>query len=234
MGKSLLANTLLIFAIAITSLAFGSVYAADWPTPFEQTFKSSYSGIPVTTERTLQELDDGKYQFRIYSKNFLARYDEKSIFQLNSDGSIQPLEHSVRSKVFGVSRSEVTQFDWENLEAIYTKSDETKVTDIEPGILDRVLYQLLLPEDLAEGNMQPEYQFVDRGRLKIYQFEVLTEEPVETREEEINALKLRRITDREGRETLIWFAPEHDYQLVKISHTEDDGGDYHMLLADKL
>lgn len=234
MGISRLSALRSVLLTIVIYLASSAALAEDWPAPFEQTFKSSYSGIPVTTERSLTALEDGTYQFRVYSKNFLARYDEKSIFQLDPKGDIQPLEHSVKSRVFGVSRSETTDFDWETMEATYTKSGETKVTAIEHGMLDRVLYQLLLPEDLADGNTQPAYDFVDRGRLKTYEFEVLAEETIETKEEEINALKLRRITDKEGRETLVWFASEHDYQLVKISHTEDDGGDYHMVLSDKL
>lgn len=220
----------------VITLVFASqsLWAISPPEPFEQEFKSTFSGFRVTSERSLKLLDDGRYEFSVKSKNLIARYEEKSIFWLDEAGQIFPLEHSVSSKVFGVSRLEETLFDWVALKATYTKGDTIRTIDLEPGLLDRGLYQLLIPEDLAAGITEPSYEFVDRGRIKTYTFGVIEEEEVELVDDKVLAVKMKRINDDDEKETLIWFASNQDYQLVKISHIDEDGSDYHMLLKGKL
>jgi len=114
-------------------------YAADFPAPFSQSFKSTLAGFRLNSERTLRELEDGRYEFSVTAKSVMARYSEKSIFRLDSNGDIFPLEHSVKSRVFGISRSEHTQFDWEQRQATYKKKKKVREVDIEPGILEMCL-----------------------------------------------------------------------------------------------
>lgn len=199
--------------------------------PFEQEFSAKLGGLRVSADRTLRQLDDGNYEFRLNARKIIARYEEKSVFRIDDQGQIYPLEHSVVSKVFGIARRETTIFDWETLQATYTKRDTVRTVDIQPGLLDRALYQLLLPRDLAAGITEPTYEFIDRGRLKTYIFGIVDQEQIELVDDEVTALKMTRINEEDNdKTTLVWFAPDHDYELVKISHIDEDGSDYLMTL----
>ena len=201
--------------------------------PFDKEYKMTLSGISVTAHRSLQKLDDGNYLFQLKAKNLLSRYEEKSLFKVDDSGQMYPLEHSVKSRVLGISRKEITTFDWANALATYTKKDTVRTAEIQPGYLDRVLYQLLVSEDLNAGAKELAYDFIDRGRLKTYEFEIVAEETIELRNTEVTAVRINRINQRnKDKETHIWFAPDREYELIKISHIDKDGSDYHLELKD--
>lgn len=195
---------------------------------FQNEYRSKFEGFGVTTVRTLTLLDDGTYLFRVRSSNFLAKLDEKSHFRINEAGEYQSLEHTMERSVLGVRREENTQFDWEAGEVTFERRDDTRVLPLEPGYTDRTLYQYLMELDLAEGVEMPSYMVVDRGRIRDFTFEQLGEELIDIAGEEVSAIKLRRITEDDDRETLAWFAPSMDYRLVQIIHSEKDGSEYEM------
>lgn len=228
MSSNVFALTLLLVCLSIPASA------QEFLEPFRQEFKMTLGGFKVSSVRTLSQLEDGNYELQLRAKNMIARYEEKSIFILDDNDQILPLQHSVSSKVFGISRHQKTLFDWDEKKATYTKKDTTRTVDIETGLLDRALYQLLIPRDLTAGITEPSYDFVDRGRIKNYTFGVLDEEQVDLADDRVLAVKLKRIQEDADKETLIWFAPEHGYELVKIAHTEEGGSDYHMVLKGEL
>ena len=221
---------LAFWLLSLIGLFSQPVYAAEIPAPFAQKFKATLAGFKLSAQRTLRKLDNDQYEFSVVAKNLVARYTEKSTFRVDSNGDIFPLSHSVKSKIFGVARTEQTAFNWETGLATYRKKDTIRSIDIQPGVLDRTLYQLLLPADLAAGNLEPSYAFIDRGRLKTYQFTVLAEEEVELADTSVSALKLTRVQESKKRQTLIWIAPEHNYEVVKISHLDEEGSDYKLVL----
>lgn len=215
----------LIVILTIWLIALPAV-AADLL--FENEYRSRFEGFGVKTVRSLTLLDDGTYLFRVESSNFLAKLDEKSHFRITEDGVYQPLEHESTRRVLGIRREERTVFDWETREATYKRRDDTRIVDIEPGYTDQTLYQYLMELDLQQGVEQPSYQVVDRGRLREFTFERLGEEQLDVDGDNMLALKLRRITEDDSRETLVWFVPEMDYRLVQIIHSEKDGSEYEM------
>ena len=94
-----------------------------------------------------------------------------------------------------------------------------------------MLYQLLISQDLNAGLTEVSYDFIDRGRVKTYEFTVVAEEEIELRKAKISAVQINRINQKnKDKETKIWFAPDRGYELVKISHIDKDGSDYHMEL----
>ncbi len=195
---------------------------------FSNEYESRFEGFDVSTTRTLTRLDDGTYLFKIESSNFIARLDERSHFRITEDGQYQSIEHRVSRRVLGVRREENTRFDWETGEVTYERRDDRRVLPLLPGYTDRTLYQYLMELDLAQGIDMPSYQVVDRGRLRDFTFERLGEELINVDGQEMLALKLKRVTEDDDRETLVWFAPTLNYRLVQIHHTEDDGAEYSM------
>ena len=230
--KQLLVTAFIFFVFlnAHAARAQGQNYL-DALEPFEQVFSAKLAGFNVSAHRTLQQLEDGTYELRLNARKIVARYEEKSIFRVDEQGQIFPLEHSVISKIFGIGRKEITVFDWESLQATYTKGDTIRTADIQPGFLDRALYRLLMTPDLAAGITEPTYQFVDRGRIKTYIFGIIDHEQLELVDDEVTAIKMKRINEEDDdKETLIWFAPDHNYELIKVTHTDEDGSNYFMTL----
>ena len=50
---------------------------------------------------------------------------------------------------------------------------------IEPGIHDKLSYQLQMPADIADGKTSLSYQVADGGRLQTYRFNVTGEDRVD-------------------------------------------------------
>ena len=72
------------------------------------------------------------------------------------------------------------------------------------------------------------YDVVDKGRIRNFTFENLGVEDIQIDDQDLSAFKLRRITEDNERETLVWMAADLDFQIVKIYHREDEDEEYTM------
>ena len=210
------------------SLAIAGLLHAE-ETLFSQEFQTRIQGVSITTNRSLVLLDDGNYQYRLKSSNFLVKMEETSLFERLEDGSFRPLSNHSSRKILGISKESSTDFDWLTMRATYRQGDEVKETTLEKGMVDRTMYQYLMELDMRAGRPLLSYEVVDRGRVRNFTFENLGVEDIEIENEMMSAFKLRRLLDdeEEDRETLVWLSADLDYELVKIFHT-DDGDDYTM------
>jgi len=69
---------------------------------------------------------------------------------------------------------------------------------------------------------QFEYRLVDeKGQEDEQTFQVKDEVMLELPYGDVKALEVARIRENSDRETLYWFAPEHDYLLVKMTQIEE-------------
>jgi len=214
--------------ISLILLTLGLHIQAD-ETLFSQEYKTRIEGIPITTTRSLVLRDDGTYRFRIRSSNFLARFQESSYYELLEDGSLRPFLNQSERRIFGVASKSETRFDWESMIAIFERDDDDlRETPLEPGMVDRTLYQYLMELDMRAGRPVLSYDVVDKGRIRNFTFENLGVEDIEIDNELMSAYKFRRETETDERETLVWMAANMDYEIVKIYHRERDDTEYTM------
>lgn len=198
-------------------------------TIFSQEYKTRIEGIPITTTRSLVLRDDGTYRFRIRSSNFLAKFEESSYYEVLEDGSLRPFLNQSERSVFGVSSESETRFDWEAKLAVFKRDkDDPKEVSIEEGMVDRTLYQYLMEIDMRAGRPVLSYDVVDKGRIRNFTFENLGVEELQIEDATLSAFKLRRITETDERETLVWMAADLNYEIVKIYHREDEDSEYTM------
>lgn len=197
-------------------------------TIFSQEYKTRIQGISITTTRSLVKRDDGTFRFRIRSSNFFVKFEETSLFEELDDGSFRSLSNESERKIIGISNKNSTLFDWDNMVATFRRDGNTTETPIEPGMLDRTLYQYLMELDMQAGRPVLSYDVVDKGRIRNFTFENLGVEDMEIDDQDLSAFKLRRITEDNQRETLVWMAADLDYQIVKIYHREDEDEEYTM------
>lgn len=197
-------------------------------TIFSQEYKTRIQGISITTTRSLVLRDDGIFRFRIRSSNFFVKFEETSLFEQLDDGSFRSLSNISERKILGISNKNSTIFDWENMLATYKRGRDIIETALEPGMLDRTLYQYLMELDMRAGRPLLSYDIVDKGRIRNFTFENLGVENIEIDDQDLSAFKLRRITEDDERETLVWMAADLDFQIVKIYHREDEDEEYTM------
>lgn len=198
-------------------------------TIFSQEYKTRIEGIPITTTRSLVLRDDGTYRFRIRSSNFLARFQESSYYEVLEDGTLRPFLNQSERRVFGVGSKSETRFDWNTMQAEFERDDDPlKLTSLEEGMVDRTLYQYLMEIDMRAGKPLLSYDVVDKGRIRNFTFENLGVEDLEIDGSILSTFKLKRITETDERETLVWMAADLNYEIVKIYHREEDDTEYTM------
>lgn len=219
-------KTLLIIGLLLS----GSIAVAD-PTPFRAVYKTDYKGLPVsaTAIRELKQVSDHQYLFTSTAKSFFISVTEQSLFYWQ-DRAI-PLEYQYSRKGIGKNRDDRMTFDWQSNTATREELD----FDIIPGTLDRLLYQLQMREDLnaADGDQWPkmQYEVADRGRTRVYNFEVTGREVISTPLGDIDTIRATRIRKDNERVTTFWLAPDYDFLLVRFLQQEEKGG-FELLLKE--
>jgi hypothetical protein len=90
---------------------------------------------------------------------------------------------------------------------------EVPLTD---GMLDRMSADLQVTLDLQAGRSPENYTMVHRNSAKTYTFSYEGTEQVETPAGTFNAVKYLRQREGSSRAATIWYAPELEYQPVKV------------------
>ena len=84
---------------------------------------------------------------------------------------------------------------------------------------DKLLYQLTLMRDLQNDRKELAYLIPDRGELKIYRFNRLKEEDIDTPLGKLHTIALQ--WSRDDRVTKLWCAPKYNYLPVQIEQVEN-------------
>lgn len=198
--------------------------------PFYHEYKSTFAGFGAKSSRELKEVEPGVWELSLKARNLIARYEETSQFILDENGYPVPQRHYFRGRLFGVSREEITVFDWQEKTASWQRGDDQRTAKLHQGVVDRILYQILVPMDVEAGKEKTTYEFVNRGDLRSYQFATMGTESMRFDDRQVETIKLERVYDEDEKQTTVWIAPELNYEIVKIIHHDDDGADYRMEL----
>jgi hypothetical protein len=125
-------------------------------------------------------------------------------------------------------------FDWPTKFITGTDRNDAVKIPLNTGVLDKSTYQLALQHDVAAGKKSMSYQVVDGDEVDTYDFRVLGSEKVDTKAGQIDAIKVERVRDptQSKRITVMWFAKDWDYLLVRLQQVENDGKEYNIMLLD--
>ncbi|KAA0875150.1 DUF3108 domain-containing protein [Nitrincola tapanii] len=218
--------------LVFASLISPSLLAASL-TPFKATYTHELNaGISVSGEavRELSQTENGDWLLAIEASAMVASIKETTRFTAK-DHQIQPLEYDYQRRVLGKRRAAHLSFDWDSGKVTTDIDNKPWKMNIQPGVHDKLSYQMQLPLDLAQGAKQMRYEVADGGQIQTYQFKVVGEEQIQTPMGDFTAIKVAR--DRgEGseRETYLWLAPALDYMVVRLHQIESDGKEYSLLL----
>jgi hypothetical protein len=221
----------LFLFLAVLSLP-ASLMAAELQ-PFSASYTADWKQLPIsgTAQRSLQTQEDGSWKLDFSASMLIAGLNETSWLKIHN-GDVQPQKYRYARNGMGKSKKIKQDFDW--IAQVVTGSDRgtpIKVTLIQ-GVQDKSSYQLALQRDVAEGKSSMSYQVIDGDELDTYDFRVLGEESVETMVGSVDAIKVERVRDptQSKRKTVLWFAKDWDFLLVRLQQIEKDGKEYQIIL----
>lgn len=125
-------------------------------------------------------------------------------------------------------------FDWNAKKVTGSDRGNPVSLTLNRGLLDKSTYQLVLQKDVADGKQSMSYQVLDGDEIDTYDFRVLGSENVRTRAGLIEAIKVERVRDptQSSRKTVLWFAKDWGYLLVRLHQVEKDGKEYQIMLKE--
>jgi hypothetical protein len=224
------------FLILITTLALSAFLSAEESveTPPLSTFTAKFevevAGMKMgEIERTLKQHENGLYEQTslIYTTGFFSvfrsdRFEEHSFWHWQDN---TPVPQRYTYHYTGGSKGEVYEqldFDWQAQTVDSLREGKTTTLEIEPGVVDKLSYQVALVRDLQAGKKTFMYKVADRGDIRHIRYEVVGTETLDTPWGKKRTLKVKRKTLTNERVTILWFAPDLDYMVVRL--IQDDNG----------
>jgi uncharacterized protein DUF3108 len=189
--------------------------------PYHLVYDATIKGMDIQAERYLEREGDS-YKLVSKADTLLASITEKGTFKVDSTGHILGQQYTYERNIFGIKKNESLTYDRAAGVANYQKKKKQRQVKLDSDYLDKLTYQIQLQRDLIRGNTPLQYQVIDRGKIKQYNFEIMGEEIVDTALGSINTVKVHRVREDSDRETYLWFAPQMNYLLVQIWQNEDD------------
>jgi hypothetical protein len=234
-GFKLFSKFLVLLSVALSwSLTAGADEAITLK-PFSASYEINWkSGISLNgnTVRKLSKNENGTWNFESKASAMFASVFESTQFKWQNS-QIIPLKYHFKQSVLGKKRIADVNFDWEQLKVTNNVENKPWKMPISEGVQDKLSYQLLLQQDLARGLEEFNYSVADGGKLKQYKFVVDGKEIIEAPIGSYETIRIKRLRDaKKNRETFIWFAPELDYQIIKLHQIEKKDKSYTLLLKE--
>ena len=222
----------LLLACALFALPFAQ--AADLQ-PFSASYTADWKQLPMsgTASRSLTKEANGVWKLSFKASMMIASLSEESTLTLDK-GTLLPQSYHFERGGLGKAKKADLDFDWANKLVTGTDRGDAVKIPLNRGMVDKSTYQLALQHDVAAGKKSMSYQVVDDGEVDTYDFRVLGSEKVETKAGQIDAIKVERVRDptQSKRITVLWFAKDWDYLLVRLQQVETDGKEYNIMLLD--
>lgn len=202
--------------------------------PLEVSYNASMEkGVALegSAKRRLQKRKDGTWVYRTDVDSFIADIDESLVFRWDGD-RIVPIRYRYElSGLLVKDRKQAINFDWDKGVASGHYRGDKFSLKLEPGALDPMGYQLQLRRDIKAGKRDMTYRVIDKGDYDTDRFAVIDEETLDNNGRKVATLKAEKVRDSDSkRKTLMWFATEQDYLLVRLLQIEPDGSEYELTI----
>jgi len=197
-------------------------------TEFEARYDVFRSGVKIAQmQRSVNRQDDGRLIYRsetnvsgLVSMFRKDRIIEQSTWQY-TNGQVIPQYYEYQHSGTSKNRDVTIEFDWNKKLITNSVNGDPWRMPTSEGILDKLLYQYSIMLDMQAGKSSLRYTIADGGMEKIYIFEKLGEEVVETPLGNLNTVKMRRHRPDSDRESIFWAAPDIGYLPIKLENIDD-------------
>lgn len=200
--------------------------AEDQLRPFEAVYYAyKWDDNLGSAKVSLEALSPGLYSLTYQSKLskfFLTdKRFEHSIFTVDGD-TLTPQEYNYSRTGTGSDKALKVRFHAGPPAIIDIDNDGEQMQLPWQNELDNQLYRLDLTVRLAQGVKEVDYQFINyRGQQKHYGMLVHGLEKLTLPYGDIEAIKVEIERDSGSRVTYAWFAPELNYQMVRLQQFKD-------------
>lgn len=220
----------LLLALALLA---SPVFAGELK-PFSASYTADWKQLPMsgTAERSLSK-DGDTWTLNFKAAMMIASLTESSTIKVDKDALLPQSYHFERGGLGKTKKVDLT-FDWASKFVTGTDRNDAIKLPLNRGVVDKSTYQLALQQDVAAGKKSMSYQVVDGNEIETYDFRVLGTEKVDTKAGQVDAVKVERVRDptQTKRITVLWFAKDWSYLLVRLQQVETDGKEYNIMLQD--
>lgn len=196
--------------------------------PYEAVYKAIYKEaiIPITLTgtRRFAPTKNGLWELYFIAETFFVDLKEQSLLQKNG---VKLIPNAYYYRTTGlVPEYYEHRFDW-NIGKIYDIKykvfwPQKPQNSINGNTHDNMSYQEQLRQDVKLGKKKLEYVVAIRGKIKLYEFEILQKETLETDIGTLNCIKVaQKINQYNKLNTYSWLATDLDYVLVKVKQKRD-------------
>ena len=203
--------------------------------PFSASYTADWKQVPIsgTAQRSLEKTEGDLWRLDFEASMLVASLNERSTFRVDGD-TLLPQRYRLKRSGLGKGKNVEHNFDWDAKQVTGEDRGDPVKLPLNRGLLDKSTYQIALQEAVAAGEKSMSYQVVDGDEIETYDFRVLGEEQVSTKIGQVEAIKVERVRDptQSKRQTILWFATEWDYLLVRLHQVEKDGKEYQIMLED--
>jgi hypothetical protein len=220
----LISNKGNIFFPAVIALAavifLPQSFSAELKT-YSANYSANFNGMEIEANHRLEKLENGQYQETLKAKNIFGKINEQALFSISDTLDLIPQEYKYERSLVGVKRSEQQVFDWQKQELRYTKKDKMTIVPLQPGAMDIITHKLQLRRDLESGKENFSYPVISRGKLKQYDYKIISKNVLETAIGPLNTVLVQRIRKDRKRTTKIWLASDWGYLAVQLEQIEN-------------
>ncbi len=199
--------------------------------PYKARYQAEFSNLPVEVTRELKKTSDKNYRLLFQAEALISTIEEGSDFQLSENQQIIPLTYKYSRAGLGDNKDQSIDYDQQKSKAHYVDHKRNVTVDLVPGILDKSTVYLQLQQDLINGKQKMSYRVLDRARIQDFAYEVTGSESLKTPLGNIDTVMVKRVRDDDTRTTVIWFAKNLGFIMVKLLQT-DEGTTHTMSIAE--
>jgi hypothetical protein len=215
-----------------------SLAADSMPPAFTATYQLNKFGLNAAQAKImLQRSENGTwiYKSQTHTKGLVALFRDDEIIEsttLRVEGQmIKPILYVYQHKGSKKNRDQRINFDWNNLQAKSMVSGHPSRIRILNNTVDNFSLQLQMMMDLSGKGLADSYSILKKGELEEYRFQQFDEELIPTPAGDFQAIRLLRERENSKRKTIMWTAGELHHLPIKITHIEDDGTEFTLLLS---
>ena len=189
------------------SVGLGSIKAGDARFTLKRDADGTYTYSSVTTAAGLVAL---------FRSDVIT---ETSHFRVIQD-KLQSLHYTYDHSGNGKDEKQDIRFDWAQGIAHTTDDGRQKTLTVKPGTYDRLLAQLAISMDLAEGRDVETYPILLHGEINVYHMLRQDNTDLKTPAGYYETDVIARRDPHSDRVLTFWLAPKLDYLPVQIQQTE--------------
>lgn len=189
---------------------------------YQAVYQAKIKGLSVRMKRDFT-LEGDTVAINMRAKKLIFSIRESSRMQLTDKRRLQAISYEHKRSNLGDRHDRELSFDWQAGTVIDSLRPDQAPLPVSLPMYDKISYQEQFRLDLIEKpeQLRFEYPITDGKSTKLYAFDRVGEEQIDTPLGRLNTVKFKR--DRgphSKRETYIWFASDWDYLLARLDQIE--------------